>query len=439
MNFKIQYTNQEITPWSGFVFLKQMMGKMGFRDKIKECSELPLPGSNRGYHPYELIESFIVSIWSGANKFSHIEITRLDKPLTKIFDWKQIPGNDAFKRFFRKFTMETNAAVAQHFFSWIIQQLQIVTLTLDFDSTTLTRYGQQEGAKKGYNPKKKGRASHHPLIAFIADLRIVANVWLRSGDASSSNNFAAFLEDTLNKLQGKKVGLIRMDSGFFSKGVLDFIEGLKINYIVSVRFYKPIQRMISLRQNWLPIDKGIEICETTYQAEGWEHPRRLIVVRQKLEDRPTAVGKTLNIFEGTQDYNRHRYSAYVTDLALSPAEVWRLYRGRADSENCIKETKEDFGLESFNLQEFYPTEAALIFVMIAYNLMAIFRLFILKSEVQHTLSTLRFKVFAIGAYFQKINGEYHLKIALSKKRRKWFEALWNNGNNSSPPFGVSNA
>jgi len=83
----------------------------------------------------------------------------------------------------------------------------------------------------------------------------------------------------------------------------------------------------TLRQNWLTIDKGIEICETTYQAEGWEHPRRLIVVRQKLEDRPTAVGKTLNIFEGTQDFNRHRYSAYVTDLALSPAEVWRLYRG----------------------------------------------------------------------------------------------------------------
>ena len=53
--------------------------------------------------------------------------------------------------------------------------------------------------------------------------------------------------------------------------------------------------------------------------------------------------------------------------------------------------------------------------MIAYNLMAIFRLFILKSEVQHTLSTLRFKVFSIGACFQKINGEYHLKIALSKK------------------------
>ena len=46
-------------------------------------------------------------------------------------------------------------------------------------------------------------------------------------------------------------------------------------------------------------------------------------------------------------------------------------------------------------------------LIIAYNLMAVFRLFILKSEVQHTLSTLQFKVFATGAYFQMINGEYH--------------------------------
>ena len=31
----------------------------------------------------------------------------------------------------------------------------------------LTRYGIQDGARKGYNPKKRGRPSHHPLIAFL--------------------------------------------------------------------------------------------------------------------------------------------------------------------------------------------------------------------------------------------------------------------------------
>lgn len=38
---------------------------------------------------------------------------------------------------------------------------------LDLDSIVITRYGEQEGAKKGYNPNKRGRLSHHPLIAFV--------------------------------------------------------------------------------------------------------------------------------------------------------------------------------------------------------------------------------------------------------------------------------
>jgi len=40
----------------------------------------------------------------------------------------------------------------------------------------MTRYGVQEGAKKGYNPTKRGRVSLHPLIAFIADVKLVANI-----------------------------------------------------------------------------------------------------------------------------------------------------------------------------------------------------------------------------------------------------------------------
>ncbi|MCC7055955.1 MAG: transposase, partial [Chitinophagales bacterium] len=95
-----------------------------------------------------------------------------------------------------------------------------------------------------------------------------------------------------------------------------------------------------------------------------------------------------------------------------------------DAENRIKELKNDFGAESFNLKGFFATEAALIFVMIAYNLMSLFRFFVLQEKTQKTLSTLRYRVFAIGAYFEKVNGILKLKIALTKKRRKWFAALW---------------
>ena len=61
--------------------------------------------------------------------------------------------------------------------------------------------------------------------------------------------------------------------------------------------------------------------------------------------------------------------------------------------------------------------------MIAYNLMSIFRIFVLQEKTQKTLSTLRYRTFAIGAYFEKVNDTLKLKIAL-KKRRKWFSGLW---------------
>jgi hypothetical protein len=208
-----------------------------------------------------------------------------------------------------------------------------------------------------------------------------------------------------------------MDSGFYSKTVLEYLESITLDYLVAVRFYIPIQKMISLKQNWLYLDEGIEICDTTYQSPEWDQPRRMVVVRQKVNERPKAAGKTLSIFEGTQFYYQYRYSAYMTNMKLPAAEIWRLYRQRADSENRIKELRQDFGLNSFSLDDFYATEAALIVAMTAYNLMAIFRMFI-----------------PIGAYFQKIQlrkclinserletGELLTYMLLMKKKSCWVE------------------
>lgn len=69
-----------------------------------------------------------------------------------------------------------------------------------------------------------------------------------------------------------------------------------------------------------------------------------------------------------------------------------LYRGRADCENHIKEFKYNFGRESFNLRDFWATEVALMTVILACNLMGLFRQAGLwsdrvsgKPDVQHPL------------------------------------------------------
>jgi hypothetical protein len=437
MEFDVSYTDKEITPWGGTVFLKQMLDKIGFRELIESNVDLPVSGSNRGYKTSTIVEGFITSIWCGANRFLHTEVTRHDNALGKIFDWKRTPGQDTYKRFFSKFNQAMNQSVSDNLYSWIFDNFKFDNFTLDIDSSVITRYGEQEGSKKGYNPKKRGRSSHHPLIAFIDDVKLVANMWLRSGDTSSANNFVGFLDDTLNKLKNKNIGLIRLDSGFCQSDIFTCLEQRRINYIVAAKFTHPIQRILAQESNWIVLDNGIEISEQMYQSCAWEKARRIVIVRQKITERPKAAGRQLKLFAEDEIYRNYRYSAYVTNIAFAPAEVWRLYRGRGDAENRIKELKYDFGFDSFNLSGFYATEAALTFAMIAYNLMALFRTFVLQEKTQKTLSTLRYRTFAIGAYFEKINGKLVLKIALSKKRRKWFSSLWNYAKVYEYPFEFS--
>jgi hypothetical protein len=425
MKFELSFTNKEITPWGGMFFLKQMLDKLAFKEVIKSCEILPTQNSNRGHSIEVILESFITSIWCGANRFLHTEVTRGDRALSEIFDWKIVPGQDAYKRYFGKFSEAVNYEVAQHFYSWFFKNLPINHFTVDFDSSVVTRYGQQqEGAKKSYNPTKKGRLSHHPIIAFVNDVKMVANCWLRSGNSSFANNFIGFFEDTLAKFGDKKVGLVRLDSGFCQHELMNYIEQKSMSYIVAAKFIHPIQQLINKQELWITVDAGIEICDKTYQANIWEKPRRIVIVRQKIQQRPQATGRTLSLFEEDEIHRNYRYSAYFTNVEYGAVEVWRNYRARGDAENRIKELKQDFGFDSFNLKGFYPTEAALTFVMIAYILMAIFRLYVLQEKTQKKLSTLRYRVFAIGAYFEKVGDTLKLKIALTKKRRDWFVGLW---------------
>ena len=80
------------------------------------------------------------------------------------------------------------------------------------------------GSAKGYNRQKRGRNSHHPLIAFISQTRIVANAWLRPGNTADSSNCKAFLEETFEEvLRDQKVGLLRADSGFYTDEILSYL------------------------------------------------------------------------------------------------------------------------------------------------------------------------------------------------------------------------
>ncbi len=434
---KIEFTDKEITAHGGIVLLQKMMERMGFTDFL-ERTPLPQPGSNRGYDPVQIIVQFLVSVWCGANRYEHLEVARFDGVIQQLFGWKKMAGHRAFVRFFQKFDLEKNSQVFPPFYRWFFNNLKFDNYTLDFDSSVITRYGSQQGAAVGYNARKPGRKSHHPLMAFVADVQMVANFWLRSGDAHSANNFEAFMEATLNNLQNKQIGLLRADSGFYSKKIFDLLENRAqpISYVIACPMYTTIQRHIHSQKTWLTLADGIEICSTQYQSPNWDAPRRLVIVRQQVAVRKEATGKVLRLFEDDDVMAGYRHSCYITNLKLPTAEIWRLYRGRAVCENQIKELKYDYAADKMNLNGFDATEATMNFIMIAYNLMSLFKQVIIPTKAKPMLKTIRYTTINVGAYLTKNGRDRILKMSLQMKRRKWIAELWKNIDGVQKPFIV---
>ena len=438
MEFDLRFSDKEITAWGGMGIMKRMLDHLGFESALRAAG-LPEPGSNRGYRPEQLITQFMLSVWCGANRFEHAEVTRHDPVLKQLFGFKRMANFKAVMRLFRKFTQGRNESVMDNLYQWMFGQLSINGITLDLDSTVMTRYGTQEGAARGYNPAKRGRTSHHPLMAFVADTRMIANCWLRPGNTSSANNVQAFLANTLHRLGGKHVCLLRADSGFSDNAFLEHLEAQKMQYIIALRLNQPLQRALVDADGWWALQnedgktvEGIELTRFLYQADTWSKPRWVTAIRQHIEQRATPKGKTLNLFADDPVIGKWRFSALVSDLDLSAQVVWRIYRGRADCENRIKELKYDFAADNFNMKDFWATEATLNTVMLSYNLMSLLRQVLLKNSavkhtsqsVQHTLQTLRYKLFAKAAYITTESRKPILNLALAMRQRTWMQGLW---------------
>jgi hypothetical protein len=212
-SYGIEYTSQQVTAWGGMRLMKEILERSGVSEQLKKAA-LPTPRSNRGFSAEHIVESFFLNIWMGCERMAHTEVLRHDATLKALFGWKQTPSASTYSRFFNKFNLARNQDVFPTLQRDFFKKLELKKMTLDVDSTVITRYGTQEGCARGYNPQKPGRNSHHPLLAFVADVRMVANAWVRSGNTGAATRADDFLEETFSILGIERIGLLRADSGF---------------------------------------------------------------------------------------------------------------------------------------------------------------------------------------------------------------------------------
>ncbi len=311
----------------------------------------------------------MVSVVLGARRVVHSSMLRTDSVIKEMFGWKRGLGDQStFSRLFKKFSIEGNDLMFSELMRKWWSRMEIEKMTIDLDSTVVTRYGHQEGAEVGYNPTKHGRSSHHPLIAFCAELKMVVNGWMRPGNTNDANAVDHFLAQVLRIIPAKRIGLLRADSGFYGDLLMTQLEVEKVLYIIRGRMTSALADAVVQAKNWYADDSvfdDAEYAEIKYKATGWDRPRRAIVVRRpKKEDEVVKKTKAKGIlFQDELIHRQYNISVYFTTSALSAVQVHSLYNQRADCENRIKELKYDYGMDGFAMKTIGATEAAFRFVL----------------------------------------------------------------------------
>ena len=245
-----------------------------------------------------------------------------------------------------------------HRVNGVIDHLKRVTL--DLDSTVLTVYGKQEGARLGYNPHKRGKRSYHPLLCFIAETEDYLYGKLRKGDAASAMGLLPFFKKCLNRLPETVQRIrVRADAGFYSGGFFDLLEARDIEYAVAARVTRRLGRRLRA-VSYRPVAADIEVGELNYQAIGWGEARRMAVIRKKLPERPDPQMPLFTL-------ERYSYQVIATNVAdMAPEEVWEFYNGRAVVENRIEEVKNQFNLSKIPSSDYMAH--ACYFQMVVLNL-----------------------------------------------------------------------
>jgi len=180
--------------------------------------------SNNSRGIYGKVLAQFLTILSGGVRFHHLGWWECGVEVLKAaFDLPWIPrAASTLTRFWNKINTQALAEQmgerARRFVRTIIEWESITEDNLNLDSCVITRYGQQEGAKRGYNPKKHGRPSHHPLMAFLG-CGYVVNLWNRAGNAGAGQSAVDFFKmDFLTSLLPPSLPSCRERSGVLRVG-----------------------------------------------------------------------------------------------------------------------------------------------------------------------------------------------------------------------------
>jgi len=256
----ITFTDKPVTAFGGLALFVAFAQRIRLAETLQTALPCPVT-SPTATPPHQLLLAFFAGVLAGARRFAQLAILRADEPVRQLFGLRRFPSTATFTRFSRRFTAKTVTETFAPLLAGCLARLPQRSggYTLDCDSSVFPRYGTQEGALKGYNPTKRGRPSHHPLFAVLAEARCIAHVWLRSGNTGAARGATAFLAEVRALLPAHlHLSLVRVDSGFFEEACLLTLEAAQLPYVVAARFTNPLPAAV-YRLAFRPFAPGLEV------------------------------------------------------------------------------------------------------------------------------------------------------------------------------------
>ncbi len=281
-------------------------------------------------------------------------------------------------------------------------------IVLDIDSTDDPTHGQQEGAAyHGYY----GQHMYHPLLVFDGQTGQLITVLLRPGTVHASRGVIGVLRVIVQEMRLRWPDVtieIRADGGcavpalytFCERETIDYTIGLITNPRLEV-IAAPLLAQAHERQAATG-DKTRLCAQTRYQANSWDHDRRVVYKAEVLDKGPNT-----------------RF--VVTSRADDPTALYDWYVDRGETENYIKDLKRACLADRLSDHRFWANQFRLILHAAAYWLLdSLRRRLCARGHPPLQLDTLRLRLLKVGARVRELATCVRLHLASSHPS----QALW---------------
>jgi hypothetical protein len=416
-NVKIAFSGKRLTHFGGLYLIQRFFQKINLRSLLSQYTHF-LQRNNR----YAVAEEMLALIYPISLGLGRIETSHLLKQ-NGVFQYLTglpvYPNPTTLRRFLLRMAPlalpKLRKLHDRLLLSMILRPKPPIRVIFDLDSTVLILYGKQEMARIGYNPKKWGRPSYHPLLCFNG---ITKDFWhgeLRPGDTHTATGTVELLKAVFAKLPPSvKIVIIRADKGFYDHETVEYLESNKALFVIVAKLTGPIKRILSTL-SYRVHSSGLETAEFMYQPTKWRKQYRFVVARRLIPEDPS---EQLTLFS----MGKYSYQVIVTNMKLTPLNTWRFYNGRAAVELIIKELKGNYPLGKIPTKHFPANEAYFHTLLFSYNLINWFKRLCLPTEFQNmTLKTLSSRFLSIPSELIKSENRPMLKLPANFMYRDAFE------------------